>query len=254
MTTPASDKPATATAEAHRSARAPPALVDAVFRARELSIAGALLLLIARHPDRQPGLPLRPGHQGPAAERLDPGAARRRPVGGRHHPQHRPVGRLGRRHHRLRLRQVRPGHATTVSSPSSLLGTASASSADCVNGPLVSFGQGPGARRHPRHALHHPGRRLTGRRTAQITAADLPDGSCDLGSGSLLGVPYLPLIAAAVLLAVTAYYLRTTAAAASCTRSAPTPRPPGSPASRSASRILAAYAFSGAVAGLAGAL
>ncbi|MGY1433580.1 ABC transporter permease [Streptomyces reniochalinae] len=87
----------------------------------------------------------------------------------------------------------------------------------------------------------------------QINAANLPDSVLTLGSGSVLGIPYLPLITAAVLCA-TAYYLRTYRGGRELYAIGSSPqaaRLAGVPVRR---RVLAAYAFSGAVAGFAGAL
>ncbi|WP_419993294.1 ABC transporter permease [Streptomyces boninensis] len=87
----------------------------------------------------------------------------------------------------------------------------------------------------------------------QINAATLPDGVLDLGSGSILGIPYLPLLSAAVL-AATAYYLRTYRGGRELYAIGSNPeaaRLAGIPIRR---RVLAAYAFSGAIAGFAGAL
>ena len=61
-----------------------------------------------------------------------------------------------------------------------------------------------------------------------------PDGFVDFGSGGISAVPYLALIALAVLVA-TAYYLKHFGSGRELYASAPTRRPPGSPASPSAS-------------------
>jgi rhamnose transport system permease protein len=87
----------------------------------------------------------------------------------------------------------------------------------------------------------------------QINAANVPDGVLNLGSGSVLGIPYLPLITAAVL-AATAYYLRGYRSGRELYAIGSNPeaaRLAGIPIRR---RVLAAYVFSGAVAGFAGAL
>ncbi|NGN69446.1 ABC transporter permease [Streptomyces sp. A7024] len=87
----------------------------------------------------------------------------------------------------------------------------------------------------------------------QINAATLPDGVLNLGSGSVLGIPYLPLLSAAAL-AATAYYLRTYRGGRELYAIGSNPeaaRLAGIPIRR---RVLAAYAFSGAIAGFAGAL
>lgn len=87
----------------------------------------------------------------------------------------------------------------------------------------------------------------------QINAADVPASVLDLGSGSVLGVPYLALIAVAVLTAAS-YYLRSYRSGRELYAIGSSPeaaRLAGIPIRR---RILAAYVFSGAVAGFAGAL
>ncbi|WP_328379773.1 ABC transporter permease [Streptomyces sp. NBC_01020] len=87
----------------------------------------------------------------------------------------------------------------------------------------------------------------------QINAVNVPDGVLSLGTGSVLGIPYLPLISAAVL-AGTAYYLRSYRSGRELYAIGSSPeaaRLAGIPVRR---RILGAYAFSGAVAGFAGAL
>ncbi|MEU7076466.1 ABC transporter permease [Streptomyces sp. NPDC046409] len=87
----------------------------------------------------------------------------------------------------------------------------------------------------------------------QISASEVPEAVLGLGSGSVLGVPYLPLTAL-VLLAATAYFLRSYRSGRELYAIGSSPeaaRLAGIPIRR---RVLAAYAFSGAVAGFAGAL
>ncbi|MDF6062551.1 ABC transporter permease [Streptomyces sp. JH010] len=87
----------------------------------------------------------------------------------------------------------------------------------------------------------------------QISASEVPEAVLGLGSGSVLGVPYLPLIAL-VLLAATAYFLRSYRSGRELYAIGSSPeaaRLAGIPIRR---RVLVAYAFSGAVAGFAGAL
>ena len=64
----------------------------------------------------------------------------------------------------------------------------------------------------------------------QVNAETLPDPFLNLGTDSVLGVPFLVLIALVVVLARRASGCATSAPAASCTRSARTPRARGSPA------------------------
>ncbi|MFI8202842.1 ABC transporter permease [Streptomyces sp. NPDC085937] len=87
----------------------------------------------------------------------------------------------------------------------------------------------------------------------QITAADLPGGFVDFGSGGLSAVHYLALIALAVLVA-TAYCLRHFGGGRELYALGSNPeaaRLAGIPVRK---RILAAYTFCGGLAGLAGAL
>lgn len=85
----------------------------------------------------------------------------------------------------------------------------------------------------------------------QISAADLPHALLQLGSGSVLGVPYLPLIAAVVMLGV-GYYLRSYSSGRECYAIGSNPeaaRLAGIPIRR---RVMTAYVISGTLAGLAG--
>ncbi|MFI1393570.1 ABC transporter permease [Streptomyces sp. NPDC020681] len=134
-----------------------------------------------------------------------------------------------------------------------LLGIALGVVCGLVSGALVSFGRVPAlvvtlgmlyVIQGVDHAWAHG---------EQINAADIPDSVLSLGSGSVLGIPYLPLISAA-LLAGTAYFLRTYRGGRELYAIGSSPeaaRLAGIPIRR---RVLAAYAFSGAVAGFAGAL
>ncbi|MEV6534691.1 ABC transporter permease [Streptomyces sp. NPDC051639] len=87
----------------------------------------------------------------------------------------------------------------------------------------------------------------------QITAADLPGSFVDFGSGGISAVPYLALIALAVLL-VTAYYLKHFGGGRELYALGSNPeaaRLAGIPVRK---RILTAYVVCGGLAGLAGAL
>ncbi|MFI6544468.1 ABC transporter permease [Streptomyces prunicolor] len=87
----------------------------------------------------------------------------------------------------------------------------------------------------------------------QITAADLPGGFVDFGSGGLSAVPWLAMIALAVLIA-TAYYLKHFGSGRELYALGSNPeaaRLAGIPVRK---RILAAYTFCGGLAGLAGAM
>ncbi|MEU9927816.1 MULTISPECIES: ABC transporter permease [Streptomyces] len=87
----------------------------------------------------------------------------------------------------------------------------------------------------------------------QITAADLPGGFVDFGSGGISAVPWLAMLAL-VLLVWTAYYLKHFGSGRELYALGSDPeaaRLAGIPVRR---RILLAYTFCGALAGLAGAL
>jgi ribose/xylose/arabinose/galactoside ABC-type transport system permease subunit len=87
----------------------------------------------------------------------------------------------------------------------------------------------------------------------QINAADVPGSLLELGNGSVLGVPYLPLITVVVMLAV-GYYLRSFPSGREFYAIGSNPeaaRLAGLPIRR---RILTAYLCSGLLAGLAGVL
>ncbi|HEY3686980.1 MAG TPA: ABC transporter permease [Streptosporangiaceae bacterium] len=87
----------------------------------------------------------------------------------------------------------------------------------------------------------------------QINAVDVPSSLLELGSGSVLGVPYLPLITVAVMAAV-GYYLRSYPSGREFYAIGSNPdaaRLAGVPVRK---RILTAYVFSGGLAGLAGVL
>ncbi|WP_240968969.1 ABC transporter permease [Streptomyces sp. HNM0575] len=134
-----------------------------------------------------------------------------------------------------------------------LVGTVLGAACGLVSGLLVSFGRVPAlvvtlgmlyVIQGAGHAWAH------GR---QINAADVPDEVLALGSGSLLGVPYLPLLSA-LLLAATAWFLRSYRSGREMYAIGSSPeaaRLAGVPVRR---RVFAAYVFSGSVAGFAGAL
>ncbi|GAB2826924.1 ABC transporter permease [Actinocorallia aurea] len=87
----------------------------------------------------------------------------------------------------------------------------------------------------------------------QINAADVPQGLLDLGSGGLLGVPYLPVIAVAIMFIV-GYYLRAYPSGREFYAIGSNPeaaRLAGVPISK---RVLTAYVVNGLLAGVAGVL
>ncbi|MFF8645613.1 ABC transporter permease [Streptomyces sp. NPDC015345] len=87
----------------------------------------------------------------------------------------------------------------------------------------------------------------------QITAADLPGGYVDFGSGGVHAVPWLALIALAVLLTV-AYYLRHFVGGRELYALGSNPEAARLAGISVRGRILLAYTVCGALAGLAGAL
>ncbi|WP_432108562.1 ABC transporter permease [Streptomyces sp. AA1529] len=134
-----------------------------------------------------------------------------------------------------------------------LLGIALGAACGFLSGALVSFGRVPAlvvtlgmlyVIQGVGHAWAHG---------EQINAATVPDSVLTLGSGSVLGIPWLPLLSALVL-AATGYFLRTYRSGRELYAIGSHPeaaRLAGIPVRR---RVLAAYVFSGAVAGFAGAL
>ncbi|HWU09355.1 MAG TPA: ABC transporter permease [Streptomyces sp.] len=134
-----------------------------------------------------------------------------------------------------------------------LLGTAIGVVCGLASGALVSFGRVPALVVTLGMLYIIQGIDYWWAQGEQISASDVPEAVLGLGSGSVLGVPYLPLIAL-VLLAATAYFLRGYRSGRELYAIGSSPeaaRLAGIPIRR---RVLAAYAFSGAVAGFAGAL
>ncbi|MFC5170439.1 ABC transporter permease [Streptomyces mutomycini] len=134
-----------------------------------------------------------------------------------------------------------------------LLGIAIGVVCGLVSGALVSFGRVPALVVTLGMLYIIQGVDYWWAQGEQISASDVPEAVLGLGSGSVLGVPYLPLIAL-VLLAATAYFLRGYRSGRELYAIGSSPeaaRLAGIPIRR---RVLAAYAFSGAVAGFAGAL
>ncbi|MFJ9544171.1 ABC transporter permease [Streptomyces sp. NPDC101225] len=134
-----------------------------------------------------------------------------------------------------------------------LVGAALGALCGLVSGALVSVGKVPAlvVTLGMLYVLQGVGYALAN--GGQINAVNLPDSVLALGSGSVLGIPYLPLISAFVL-AATAYYLRSYRSGRELYAIGSSPeaaRLAGIPIRR---RVFAAYVFSGAVAGLAGAL
>ncbi|GAB2832752.1 ABC transporter permease [Actinoallomurus bryophytorum] len=87
----------------------------------------------------------------------------------------------------------------------------------------------------------------------QINAADVPNSLLELGSGSVLGIPYLPLITVVVMLAV-GYYLRSYPSGREFYAIGSNPDAARLAGLSIRRRILTAYACSGILAGLAGVL
>ncbi|MBE3016170.1 ABC transporter permease [Microbispora sp. NEAU-D428] len=134
-----------------------------------------------------------------------------------------------------------------------LLGVVIGALCGIVNGLLVSFGRVPAlvvtlgtlyVIQGVDHYIAH------GR---QINAVDLPPALLSLGNGSVLGVPYLPLIAVVVLLAV-GFYLRSYPSGRDFYAIGSSPEAAGLAGVPVRRRVMAAYLLSGALAGLAGVL
>ncbi|MFE1291423.1 ABC transporter permease [Streptomyces sp. NPDC058751] len=122
-----------------------------------------------------------------------------------------------------------------------------------VNGALVSLGQVPAlvVTLGTLYIVRGVDSVWVGSR--QITAADLPGGFVDFGSGGISAVPYLALIALAVLV-VAAYYLKHFGSGRELYALGSNPeaaRLAGIPVRR---RVLTAYVVCGGLSGLAGAL
>ena len=101
------------------------------------------------------------------------------------HPQRRPVGRLHPRHHRLRRRRLSRRAAATRVVAVAARRRCSASAAGCVNGLLVSLGQVPAlvVTLGTLYIIRGVDSIWVGSR--QITAADLPGGFVDFGTGGI---------------------------------------------------------------------
>ncbi|MBT2229837.1 ABC transporter permease [Nonomuraea sp. NEAU-A123] len=137
--------------------------------------------------------------------------------------------------------------------PGVLLGVAIGAACGLLNGLLVSFCRVPAlvvtlgtlyVIQGVDHYIAH------GR---QINAVNLPPGLLSLGNGSVLGVPYLPLITLVIMVAI-GYYLRSYPSGREFYAIGSSPeaaRLAGVPVRR---RILVAYLVSGCLAGLAGVL
>ncbi|MGC5015989.1 ABC transporter permease [Streptosporangium sp. DT93] len=122
-----------------------------------------------------------------------------------------------------------------------------------VNGLLVSFGRVPAlvVTLGTLYVIQGVGHYIAHGR--QINAVDLPPSLLSLGNGSVAGVPYLPVIAVVVMPAV-GYHLRSYASGRDLYAIGSSPEAAtlaGVPVRR---RVMGAYLFSGALAGLAGVL
>ncbi|MEU1483582.1 ABC transporter permease [Streptomyces sp. NPDC005752] len=248
MTTTIESPPDTAKAP-ERSASS---LVDAVFRAREISIAGALALLIL---GTYLANPLFLSDQGVKDLLLNASILVLLAVGQSAVVITRnidlSVGSV------VGLSAFACGKFVAGSDHGVLtvtvLGIAIGVVCGLVSGALVSFGRVPALVVTLGMLYIIQGVDYWWAQGEQISASDVPDAVLGLGSGSILGVPYLPLIAL-VLLAATAYFLRSYRSGRELYAIGSSPeaaRLAGIPIRR---RVLAAYAFSGAVAGFAGAL
>ncbi|GAA4223735.1 rhamnose transport system permease protein [Streptosporangium album] len=134
-----------------------------------------------------------------------------------------------------------------------VLGVAVGALCGLVNGLLVSFGRVPAlvvtlgtlyVIQGLDHFIAH------GR---QINAVDLPPALLSLGNGTVLGVPYLPVIAVVAMLAV-GYYLRSYPSGRDFYAIGSSPEAAGLAGIPVRRRVMGAYLFSGALAGLAGVL
>jgi len=134
-----------------------------------------------------------------------------------------------------------------------LFGVAIGLACGLVNGLLVSFCRVPAlvVTLGTLYVIQGLGYRIA--HGQQIGAAELPASVLSLGNDGILGVPYLPIITVAVMLAV-GYYLRSYSSGREFYAIGSSPeaaRLAGVPIRR---RVLTAYLVSGALAGLAGVL
>ena len=224
--------------------------------ARAVDLPGARRGHRRRH-DQERELPLQRRRLAqPAAQPVDPGAARGRPGGRDHHPQRRPVRRLGAR----RSRRTSPAGCSSTSpasrswrSSSSCIarrGACSAWSTACWSpSSRCPRWSSRSARSTSTAASCSPGRAATG-----STPATCRSDFLALGTKAVLTIPVLTIIALVVLAAVGYYLLhRTRRPRALRDRLRPRRRRPLRPASVRR-RVLAAFVLSGALAGLAGVL
>ncbi|PGH51714.1 ABC transporter permease [Streptomyces sp. Ru87] len=243
------ERPPAAGQSGERSARS---LVDAVFRAREITIAGALLLLVLGTWAANPRFL---SDQGVKDLLLNASILVLLAVG--------QSAVVITRNIDLSVGSVTglsafacgqfaadSGHGPGVVL---LLGLGIGFVCGLVSGALVSFGRVPALVVTLGMLYVIQGVGYWWAQGEQISASEVPDGVLRLGSGSLLGVPYLPLLAFAVL-AATGWFLRNyrTGRELYAIGSGPeAARLAGVPVRR---RVLGAYLFSGTVAGFAGAL
>lgn len=239
----------TAQAEADPSARS---LVDTVFRAREISIAGALVLLVLFTWIAEPRFL---GGQGVKDLLLNAAILVLLAVGQSVVVVTRnidlSVGSV------VGLSAFACGKFVSGTDHGpllvALLGIAVGAVCGLVSGALVSFGKVPALVVTLGMLYIIQGVDYWWAEGEQINAADVPQPVLDLGSGSVLGIPYLPLISFAVL-AATAYFLRTFRSGRELYAIGSSPEAARLAGVAIRRRVLGAYVFSGAVAGFAGAL
>ena len=165
-------------------------LVDRVCACASSSLVGVLVMLVLGHDARQLALPQQPEPARHPAQRRDPGAARGRPDGRRRHAQHRPVGRLGARHHaRSPTGVLFADHHGIPIALVVVLGIAVGAGFGLINGALVALGRVPVAGGHARHALRHPRHRLRLGHGPPDQRRRLPDGFLNLGTDTIAGRP-----------------------------------------------------------------
>ena len=169
-----------------------------VLRSRELAIVLVLVAVIAAATIKTRSFLFSSEQLArPAAHPVDPDPARGRPGGRDHHPQRRPVGRLGPRPDGVPHRHG--SSSTTPASRSSPCSSSASLSAPCcglVNGLLVAFGRVPALVITLGTLYIYRGIVLTWAGSNRINAADLPDGFLALGTAAVLVDPRADLIAA----------------------------------------------------------
>ena len=198
---PAAETQAPMTATADRAARAAAGASAGELAQRSPSgcsgsatfgIVAVLVVFVADH-GGDPAAASWTQQQHPLHARQTPRlrAARAGRDDGGHHPERRPVGRLGARPLRLRLGQhVRPATTGSRSRSSSSSAWASGWPAGSSTALITAIGRVPEPGRHARDAVHHPRRRhRSSSAAARSSARPLPNSFLNISTATVLGHP-----------------------------------------------------------------